>query len=101
MASDKERIEKLEEGLGNVQDNLQRMEMGIVDKFQRLEDTFSRMSDAFLANRESSSHQHHLEGTSWGSRDNSENNRSFSSKTAKLEFPRFADEEPSKWLKSS
>lgn len=56
MATNKERIEKLEEGLGNVQNNLQRLEMGIADKFQRLEDTLSGMSDAFLANRESSSH---------------------------------------------
>lgn len=32
MATNKEQIEKLEEGLGNVQDNLERMEMGIADK---------------------------------------------------------------------
>ena len=39
MATNKERIEALETGLGGVQDGLQRVEVGVADKLNRLEET--------------------------------------------------------------
>lgn len=99
MATNKERIDKLEEGLGGVQDNLQRMEMGIADKFQHLEENLVKLSDAFLASREPSSHNFYgRESTSKGSRESSETSRPFSSKIVKLEFPIFFGDELSEWL---
>ena len=56
MATNKERIEHLEEGLGRVQDGMQRMEARITDKIQQLEDTIAKLSEALLSSRSSLSH---------------------------------------------
>lgn len=75
------------------------MEVGITDKIQQLEDTIARLSDAFFSRRDSPSHNNYnREGPGWTNRDFSDNNRQFSSKIAKLEFPRFSGEDPTEWL---
>ena len=43
MGTNKERIEHLESGLGIGQDGLQRMELGVNDKLQHLEETLHRL----------------------------------------------------------
>ena len=45
MSTNKKRIENLEEGL-------HRMELGMADRLQHLEDTLNRFSDVLLANQE-------------------------------------------------
>ena len=55
MATNKERIEHLEEGLGGVQDGMQRMEAGITDKIQQLEDTIAKQYEALLSSHSSPS----------------------------------------------
>ena len=59
MTTNKERIELLEEKLGGVQEGMQRMEVGITDKVQRLEETIAKLSEAFLSSRGSPSHNNY------------------------------------------
>eukprot|EP00261_Vitis_vinifera_P023282 XP_010655166.1 PREDICTED: uncharacterized protein LOC104880390 [Vitis vinifera] len=97
--TNKERIELLEEKLGGVQEGMQRMEVGITDKVQRLEETIAKLSEAFLSSRGSPSHNNYQqEGSHRTNRDTGENIRPFSSKIAKLEFPRFSGDDPTEWL---
>jgi len=49
MGTNKERIEQLEAGLGEVQNGLHRMELGMIDKLHHLEGTLNRLSDVLLA----------------------------------------------------
>lgn len=87
----KERIELLEDGLGIVQDDLHYLQVGIVDKFQHLEDTLTHLSNVLFTNREYSSLSPH--------QDHSADNRHIvSSKTAKLEFSRFVGDDPTEWF---
>ena len=41
MATNKERIERIEADIGNLQNKMEQIEIGINDKLQRLEDTLS------------------------------------------------------------
>jgi len=54
MTTNKERIENLEAGLGGLQDNLSRTELGIADKLNRMEDIVQKLSEAMLSNNEAS-----------------------------------------------
>ncbi|KAH9717618.1 hypothetical protein KPL71_021897 [Citrus sinensis] len=102
MATNKERIENLEARLDGLQDGLQQMEIGINDKLHQLEETINRMSEAFFSNKEGSSHnvnnhpshsyKEHTKEEASGSR------MIFSSKMAKLEFPRYAGDDPTEWF---
>ncbi|KAE8676919.1 hypothetical protein F3Y22_tig00111569pilonHSYRG00069 [Hibiscus syriacus] len=99
MTTNKELIERLEEGLGGVQPGMQRMEVRITDKNQRLEDTIAKLSGAFSASSGSPSHNNYQnEGAHRTNRDTGDNIRPFSSKIAKLEFPRFSGDDPTEWL---
>ncbi|KAE8698902.1 hypothetical protein F3Y22_tig00110597pilonHSYRG01052 [Hibiscus syriacus] len=99
MTTNKERIERLEEGLGGVQAGMQRMEVGITDKIQQLEDTIAKLSGAFSASSGSPSHNNYQnEGAHRTNRDTDENIQPFSSKIAKFEFPRFSGDDPTEWL---
>ena len=51
MSTNKERIEILEAGLGGLQDGVQRMVLGMEDKFNQLEPTLTRMSEAFFSKK--------------------------------------------------
>ncbi|RVW64851.1 hypothetical protein CK203_065533 [Vitis vinifera] len=52
MASNKERIEQLEAGIGSIHDNVSRIEMGMADKFQQLETTLHRVMETVSISRE-------------------------------------------------
>ncbi|RVW69832.1 putative mitochondrial protein [Vitis vinifera] len=52
MGTNKERIEHLEAGLGEVQEGLHRMELGMADRLRHVEETLNRLSDVLLANQE-------------------------------------------------
>ena len=99
MASNKERIEQLEAGIGLIHDNVSRIEMGMADKFQQLETTLHRLMEAVSISREE------VVGSTGGRRrDGHHSGRAesstpmFQSKFAKLEFPRFAARDPTMWL---
>ena len=85
MGTNKERIEQLEDGL-------HRMELGMADRLQHLEETLNRLSDVLLANQEPPN-QDNLQ------REGHEGGRLIvSSKTARLEFSRFLGDDPTEWF---
>ena len=100
MATNKERIEQLEAGLGGLQDGMSRMELGLTDKLHQMEETIHRLSEALLSNKErSSSNTNDRNGRVRNNRDNSKGQmeggqQMFLSKLAKLEFPRYSGNDP-------
>ena len=88
MATNKKRIEALEAGLGGVQDGI-----------QRLEDTVNRLSEILLSTRESSNNYNNgREGFVRPQREENDSGRQiFSSKMAKLEFPKYSGADPIEW----
>jgi len=85
MGTNKECIEQLEEGL-------HRMELGMADRLQHLEATLNRLSDVLLANQEPSNQANQQ-------REGQEGGRLIvSSKTARLEFPKFSGDDPTEWF---
>ncbi|XP_035549720.1 uncharacterized protein LOC118349417 [Juglans regia] len=92
MGTNKERIEHLEAGLGEVQEGLHRMELGMADRLRHVEETLNRLSDVLLANQEPPNQGiQNREGHNGG-------RLVVSSKTAKLEFPRFSGDDPTEWF---
>ncbi|XP_035544588.1 uncharacterized protein LOC118347982 [Juglans regia] len=92
MGTNKERIEHLEAGLGEVQEGLHRMELGMADRLRHVEETLNRLSDVLLANQEPPNQGNpNREGHNGGQ-------LVVSSKTAKLEFPRFSGDDPKEWV---
>lgn len=100
MASNKERIEALEARLGGVQDGMHQLELGVTDKLHHLEETINKLSEAFLSTREASSNNNHgREGSFRSHREENDGGRQiFSSKMARLEFPKYSGEDPIEWL---
>ncbi|KAJ0044952.1 hypothetical protein Pint_05472 [Pistacia integerrima] len=90
MATNKEiRIEALEAGFNGIQDGM-----------QRLEETVNRLSEVFLSTKDNSSnHNNGREGFIRSHREENDGSRQiFSSKMAKLEFPKYAGDDPTKWF---
>ncbi|RVW93094.1 Retrovirus-related Pol polyprotein from transposon 17.6 [Vitis vinifera] len=104
MATNKERIEQLEAGLGGLQDGMSRMELGLTDKLHQMEETIHRLSEALLSNKErSSSNTNDRNGRVRNNRDNSKGQmeggqQMFLSKLAKLEFPKYSGNDPTEWF---
>ena len=100
MTTNKERIELLEKELGAVQHGLERMEVGVNDRLHQLEETIQKLSEAVLSNRSSSSHNtHEREGPFRAYHEETDGGRQIlSSKMAKLEFPRYSGDDPTKWF---
>ena len=98
MAINKKRIENLEVGLGGLQANLRIMELGVNDKLHQLENAISKISKVLSTRQEpTSSNVNERSGqSSYGrSRENTERGRPmFSSKLAKLEFPKYSGDDP-------
>jgi hypothetical protein len=96
----KERIEMLEAGLGGVQEGVQRMEMSMSGKMRQLEETINKLSEAMLSSKGESSHGNtNREGNSRSIHEENEGYRQvFSSKMAKLEFPRYSGQDPTEWF---
>ena len=88
MATNKERIEALEAGLGGVQDAI-----------QQLEDTVNRLSEILLSTRESSNNYNNgREGFVRPQREENDSGRQiFSSKMVKLEFPKYSGADLTEW----
>ncbi|KAL9408797.1 hypothetical protein AB3S75_047226 [Citrus x aurantiifolia] len=100
MATNKERIELLEAGLGSLQDGLQRMEIGMSGKLHHLEETLNKLTETIMASKGASSYSTHDQIDS--SRPNREKNeggrQNFSSRMTKLEFPRYSRDDPTEWF---
>ena len=92
MGTNKERIEQLEIALGEIQDGLHRMEIHMADRHRQIEETLNHLSDVLLANQAPAVHGNQYREGHEGGR------QIVSSKTAKLEFPRFSGDDPTEWL---
>ncbi|KAL9426702.1 hypothetical protein AB3S75_033479 [Citrus x aurantiifolia] len=55
MATNKERIERMETELGDMQDKMQRMELGINDKLVHIEETLSKLAESFNISKDAPS----------------------------------------------
>ncbi|KAH9658745.1 hypothetical protein KPL70_023603 [Citrus sinensis] len=51
MATNKERTELLEAGLGSLQDGMNRMELGINDRLHHLEETLNKLTETIMASK--------------------------------------------------
>ncbi|KAL9435272.1 hypothetical protein AB3S75_021528 [Citrus x aurantiifolia] len=98
MATNKERIEILEAGLSGLQNGMQQMEISVNDKLHRLEETINRMSEALFSNKEGSSHNVNNHASHSYKEEVDGSRMIFSSKMAKLEFPRYAGDDPTEWF---
>ena len=100
MATNKERIENLESRMNDMRDGLQQLEKGMTDKFSYLESSLTRLTDVILASKESVMQgSHDRASSSQPVREESDGGRQiYSSKMAKLEFPRYYGEDPTEWL---
>ena len=54
MATIKEMIEQLEARLGALQDDMQQMELGFINRFHQIEETINKLSKALLSNNNGS-----------------------------------------------
>lgn len=98
--SNKERIEQLEAGLTVIQDNMKKMEDGVVGKLTTLEQTIKLLSESILSNKGSdgtSSSVREVPSRPYRGGDDSPR-LNFSSKTAKLAFPKYSGDDPTEWF---
>ncbi|KAL4318769.1 hypothetical protein GQ457_18G015560 [Hibiscus cannabinus] len=99
MTSNKERIENLEASFTTVQTNLNRLELGFNDKLQRLEDALTKLTGALISDSSASGNDHNGNSSVGRFPDNSSPGHQYvSSRLAKLEFPKFAGDDPTEWL---
>lgn len=99
MTTNREQIEYLEGELGNLQDIMKRMELGVNDKLHHLEETLSKLADSIGVSRGTPSHSiHDQTGSSRPLREEAERGRhQFASQVVKLDCPRYSGEDPTEW----
>ena len=105
IATNKERIENLEVGLGSLQEGMHRMELGVTDKLHQFEETINRLSEALHSfntsynNATNTNRENHARNHRDDIRDQTEDRRLVcSSKMARLEFPRYSGDDPTEWF---
>ncbi|KAK8483156.1 hypothetical protein V6N12_019587 [Hibiscus sabdariffa] len=99
LTSNKERIENLEASFSTIQTNLNKLELGFNDKLQRLEDALTKLTGALLSDSSVSGNDHNGHSSVGRFPDNSSpGHQLVSSRLAKLEFPKFAGDDPTEWL---
>lgn len=91
IATNKERLEQLEEGL-------HRMELGMADRLRLMEETLNRLSEVLLAKSENPNPDNHHQEGNHHREGNDRGRLVVSSKTAKLEFPQFLGDDPTEWF---
>ncbi|KAJ8767406.1 hypothetical protein K2173_017450 [Erythroxylum novogranatense] len=100
MATNKERIENLEVGLGQLQENLSKMEQGLSNELQQIKAAITKFSKLSLPSRDGSSsvsvrnshNRVHQEESKEGGK------LLFSAKLTKLEFPKYSRDDPTEWF---
>lgn len=94
MTTNKERIDRMEAGLGEVQDKMQRMELGMAN----IEATLSKLVDSINTTRNSPSVNNNAATSRPVREDTPGGRQQFQSKVAKLEFPRYSGDDPTEWF---
>ncbi|KAA8546792.1 hypothetical protein F0562_003221 [Nyssa sinensis] len=99
MASNKERIEALEAGLGGVQDGMQRLELGVTDKLRHLEETINKLSEALLSTKEPSNNNNNWrEGSSCSYREENDEGRQINASLKYLMEQRIGTPDQQNWV---
>ena len=103
MTTNKERIEILEQGVGGLQDEVQRLGLGMNDRMQRLEESLKALSDVVLSSKAAqpshSSHSVKQGHTPQYQHEETESSRlNIPPLRTKIEFPRFAGDDPTEWF---
>ncbi|RVW31621.1 Transposon Tf2-11 polyprotein [Vitis vinifera] len=103
MTTNKERIEILEQGVGGLQDEVQRLGLGMNDRMQRLEESLKALSDVVLSSKADqpshSSHSVKQGHTPQYQHEETESSRlNIPPLRTKIEFPRFAGDDPTEWF---
>ena len=105
--TNRERIDRIESELEEMQDKIQRMELGINDKLAHIEATLSKLVDSINTSKCSPSINIQvdlpsIDNNTTSSRlgqENSEGGRQhFQSQVTKLKFPRYAGDDPTEWF---
>ena len=96
MFTNKERIENQEASFGDLQTKFDRMEVGVSDKLRQIEAALSRMSDILITRHETSLGIPNAQAIKSSNGQNQLERRRpmFTSKLAKLEFPRNSGDDP-------
>ncbi|KAF2298467.1 hypothetical protein GH714_023683 [Hevea brasiliensis] len=95
-----ERIENLEVGLGQLQDNLSKIERGLSEELQQIKAAITKFSELSLPSKDASSsasdrsiqNRTHQDGAREGGRP------LYSAKLAKLEFSKYPGDDPTEWF---
>ena len=103
MTTNKERIEILEQGVGGLQNEVQRLGLGMNDRMQRLEESLKALSDVVLSSKAAqpshSSHSVKQGHTPQYQHEETESSRlNIPPLRTKIEFPRFAGDDPTEWF---
>lgn len=103
MTTNKERIEILEQGVGGLQDEVQRLGLGMNDRMQRLEESLKALSDVVLSSKAAqpshSSHSVKQGHTPQYQHEETESSRlNIPPLRTKIEFLRFAGDDPTEWF---
>ena len=84
MTTNKERIERIETKLGEMQDKMQRMELGVNNKLAHIEETLSKLAESFHTSKDTPSINNNI-ATSRPNREDKDGRRQqFQSRVAKL-----------------
>ncbi|KAG8635078.1 hypothetical protein MANES_17G118357v8 [Manihot esculenta] len=100
MATNKERIENLEAGLGQLHETVSKMEQGFRNELQQITAAITKISELSLPSKEASSsagdQTSQVRDKQVGPRDGGK--PFYSAKLAKLEFPKYSGDDPTEWF---
>ena len=94
MTTNKERIEQMEVELGEIQDKMQRIEVGINNKLAHIEETLSKLVESFNTSKDAPSTNNNIATSRPNREKNNGGRQQFQSKVAKLDFPCYAGNDP-------
>lgn len=90
----------MEVGLGQLQDRMTKMEMGIGDELQQLKAAITKLTEPTLSNNEAASSAKDQVGPACKHQDETRDGAKplYSAKIAKLEFPKYSGDDPTEWF---
>ncbi|KAH9680798.1 hypothetical protein KPL71_026691 [Citrus sinensis] len=81
-----------------MQDKMQRMELGVNDKLAHIEETLSKLAKFFHKSKDAPSINNNIALSRPNREDKDGRRQQFQSRVAKLEFPRYAGNDPIEWF---
>lgn len=107
MTTNRNRLDRVETEIAELQEGMKRMEVGQVgmsDKLHQIEGTLSKLAESMLTSKGTPSHNSMVpsnvtqpSGSSHHSRGAEGNRQQLLTRPSKLECPKFAGEDPTEW----